>query len=151
MGNMQRRKGHDFERWCARWLRERFPQLADEIKRGLQSAGPHIPDVIWPGEIWFECKRGKKPNPRAALTQALRDAPEGHLAVGIIKDDGQQPFVVLTLEHFEEFLRAYHQTRGATPEAEKRGRQDTNPRLRIHPTGEGFTIMFDKEGGDDGV
>ena len=145
MGREQRRKGHDFERWVAKWLRERFPGLADDIKRGWQSAGPYTPDVIWPGNIWFECKRGRKPNPRAALTQALGDAPEGHLAVGIIKDDGQEPFVVLSLVHFEEFLRAYQQSQDDTPAAVEKSRQDTSPGFRISSTTDGFTITFDKD------
>ncbi|MAH50137.1 hypothetical protein CMI37_30230 [Candidatus Pacearchaeota archaeon] len=150
MGREQRRKGHDFERWVAKWLRDKFPLLADDIKRGWQSAGPFAPDVMWPGNVWFECKRGKKPNPRAALTQALGDAPDGHLAVGIIKDDRAEPFVVLTLDHFEEFLRAYQRSTSPT-EPEDRARQDTNPRLRIEPTDAGFTILFDKDGNDNGV
>ena len=151
MGREQRRKGHDFERWVAKWLRERFPSLADDIKRGWQSAGPFTPDVIWPGKIWFECKRGRKPNPRAALTQAQGDAPEGFLAVGIIKDDGIEPFVVLSLAHFEEFLRAYQQSQDGTPvTAEKRVKQETSPGFRISPTTDGFTITFDKDS-EDGI
>lgn len=152
MGREQRRKGHDFERWVAKWLREKFPAVADDIKRGWQSAGPYTPDVIFPGNIWFECKRGRKPNPRAALTQALGDAPEGHMAVGIIKDDRAEPFVVLTLDHFEVFLRAYQSTQTtAMTVVEKKKRQETSPGFRISPTSDGFTITFDKEGGDDGV
>lgn len=155
MGREQRRKGHDFERWVAKWLRERFPNLADDIKRGWQSAGPFTPDVIFPSDIWFECKRGRKPNPRAALTQAQGDAPDGHLAVAIIKDDQLPPFVVLSLDHFEPMLRAYQGSKAQPKEEEapkeKRTRDATNPRLRIKPTSDGFAILFDNEEEDDGI
>ena len=128
-------------------MRERFPEIADDIKRGWQNAGPFTPDVIFPGKIWFECKRGRKPNPRAALAQALRDAPEGHMAVGILKDDRSDPFVVLTLDHFEVFLRAYQGTQTtALTVIEKKKRQETNPGFSISPTSDGFTVIFDKEG-----
>ena len=143
-GRASRTKGHNFERWVSRRLRELFPDLADEIKRGWQNAGPFTPDVIFPGDIWFECKRGRKPNPRAALAQALRDAPADHMAVGIIKDDRAEPVVVLTLEHFEKFLIAYQN--GKAPAPERTARPETSPGFRISQTSEGFTIHFDKEG-----
>lgn len=89
----QRRKGHNFERYVARRLREVWP----EAKRGLtQSRGATTPDVDgtpW----WIECKTGKRVNVRKAFEQARRDS---HAAMNssrpvivIAKVDRGKPFV----------------------------------------------------------
>ena len=99
-----RRKGHDFEREMTRAFRELMPG-DPTIRRGLQYRdGAEAPDV----ETQFfhvECKRGRKPNPRAALAQAERDCDPNRRPIAIIKDDRCKPFVVMSFELFSELVR----------------------------------------------
>lgn len=75
-----------------------------EIRRGLQyRCGEEVADVDCP-VFWPELKRGKKPNVRAALRQALAAAPKGRVPVAVIRDDRQEPFVALLLEDFLDFV-----------------------------------------------
>jgi hypothetical protein len=55
--------------------------------------------------FWVECKSGKKPNPRAALKQAICDCSFGRIPVAAIKDDRQDPFVVMTMEDWLELVQ----------------------------------------------
>jgi len=86
---MQRRKGAEFERELARYLRaEGF-----EAQRGIGQAraASEVPDVDLAG-FWLEAKRHKKTNPKAALGQAIEDAAEngeGRVPVAICRDNGQ--------------------------------------------------------------
>jgi hypothetical protein len=104
-GRSSRRKGHDFERWVARTLREFLQD--DSIHRGFQTrgGGAEEPDVVLEG-YHIECKVGKLPGIRAAYRQALRDAKENTIPLAIIRDDRQQPFVVIAFEHFLPMLAA---------------------------------------------
>lgn len=91
MGKSQRLKGHTFERWVARELREK----GFDAKRGLQSRdGDDAPDVVLPG-FWIECKRGRKPNVRAALRQAIEASDGEGLVAAVIRDDRAAPFVAM--------------------------------------------------------
>jgi hypothetical protein len=100
LGKMQREKGKRFEREAATMFREAMPDVSHEIRRGWQArSGRDAPDVIVP-VFWPECKHGIKPNPRAALEQAQSGAPPGLIPVAIVKDNGQDPFVVLSAEDF---------------------------------------------------
>ena len=92
MSAYQRKKGHNYEREVARQLREIFPQA----RRGLQyQDGEGCPDVTNAGPFHVECKRGKLPNPRAALKQATDDAGKGMIPLCVIKDDRCEPFAVM--------------------------------------------------------
>ncbi len=102
-GNHSRRKGHDFERALVHVFREAMPGA--EVRRGLQSrSGAEVADVDCP--VFFpEAKRGKKPNVRAALAQALAAAPEGRIPLAVVRDDRAEPFVALRLDDFLELVR----------------------------------------------
>ena len=102
-GAGSRRKGHDWERKVAELFRGVLPESA--ITRGWQSrSGSQAPDVDGT-PFWVECKKGPKPNIRAALKQAdeagLLD-PRPSLAV--IRDDGQNPIVAMHLDDFLDLV-----------------------------------------------
>ncbi len=105
-GASSRRKGHQFERDVANMLREVMPGA--EIKRGLQSrgGGAEEADVVCP-YFHVECKKGPKPNPRAALKQAIDDAKPGMVPIGVIGDDRKDPFVVIRLDDFLDFIKEW--------------------------------------------
>jgi hypothetical protein len=93
-----RRKGFAWEREIARRLREATGNA--DIKRGFQSRnGGEAPDVDLAG-WWIEAKVGRKPNLRAALAQAIAAAPPDRKPVAIVKDDRQEPVVMLRLTDF---------------------------------------------------
>lgn len=100
-GSRSRRKGANFEREVARMVGEAMPGA--DVRRGLQSQGEVVPDVNAPG-LWIECKRGKKPNVRGALRQALSNATAGRLPLAVVRDDRADAFVTLTLTDFLELL-----------------------------------------------
>lgn len=101
-GASSRRKGHDFERAITLRFREAMPDAS--VRRGLQyRTGEEAPDVDCP-VFWPELKRGKQPNVRAALRQAATAAPPGRIPIAIIRDDGAQAFVALSLDDFLDFV-----------------------------------------------
>ena len=109
MGALSRRKGADWERALVHLFREAMPGA--EVRRGLQSrGGEEVPDVDCP-VFWLESKRGKKPNVRAALRQALGTAPQGRIPLAVIRDDRQEAFVALSLEDFLELVREWWEGR----------------------------------------
>lgn len=104
-GRRSRRKGHDFEREIVHRFREVFGE--DNVRRGLQSrSGEEVPDVEVPC-FWIECKREKRTNPKAALKQAMGDAPKGRIPIAICKDDRQETTVTLLLEDFLDLVREW--------------------------------------------
>jgi hypothetical protein len=83
-------------------FREAMPDA--EIRRGLQSrSGEEVADLDCP-VFWPELKRGKKPNIRAALRQAIEAAPKGRIPIAIIRDDRAEEIVTLLLDDFLEFV-----------------------------------------------
>ena len=94
-GASSRTKGHNFERWWARQMRPHFP----DARRGLQYRdGNEAPDVI-AGPFLFECKRGKKTNPKAALKQATEcQKAKGFYPIAVTKDDFEEPIVESVVE-----------------------------------------------------
>ena len=103
MGAGQRRKGRAFEQELVQQFREALPEV--EVKRGLQSrSGRETADVDAP-PFWVEAKRGKKPNVRGALAQAVETAPQGRIPVAVIRDDRAPAFAVLPLDHFLQMAR----------------------------------------------
>jgi hypothetical protein len=106
-GLHSRRKGANYERELVHRFREVMPGAA--IRRGLQSrSGGEVPDVECP-VFWIEAKRGKKPNVRAALEQAITAAPEGNVPVAVIRDDKSEAFVALRLDDFLDFIQEWWQ------------------------------------------
>lgn len=114
-GRASRRKGHSFEREVAALLRELWP----DAKRGLQSRGgtKEVPDIDGT-PFFFELKRGKKTNIKAALAQA--DAAchqvtetgtvkvDTRPPIAICKDDRQKATVTMYLDDFMELMRRFY-------------------------------------------
>ena len=101
-GAHSRRKGAAFERELVHRFREAMPGA--EVKRGLQyRGGEEVPDIDCP-VFWPELKRGKKPNVRGALRQAINDAPQGRIPVAVIRDDRSAPFAVIQLDDFLDLV-----------------------------------------------
>ena len=103
MGKMQRNKGARWERDLAKLFAGAMPGA--NVRRGLCQVrdSSEMADVENP-VFWVEAKVGKKPNPRAALKQAVEAAPKGRVPVAVIKDDRQTPFVAMQLEDFLDFV-----------------------------------------------
>ena len=100
MGSAERRKGHDFERYIAKDLRQIFP----EAKRGLNQVrlgeGADV-EIPW---FFIECKHHKVAPLRSALKQA-QDNSDGRMPVAICKDDRADPIVLMTYEDFKLLLK----------------------------------------------
>ncbi|MCP4677703.1 MAG: hypothetical protein GY854_19740 [Deltaproteobacteria bacterium] len=100
-----RQKGHSFEREVASELRKIFP----EARRGLQyQDGPTPPDVTGT-PFHVECKRGRRPNPRAALKQAINDAAPGVVPVAVIRDDRAEAFICMRWSDWMDFVREWRE------------------------------------------
>lgn len=101
-------KGAAYERELVYQFRVAMP--GSGAKRGLQFRGAEVPDVDIP-VFWIEAKRGKKPNPRAALAQAKRDT-DGRIPVAVVRDDRKPAFIVMELHDFltlvEEWWPKHH-------------------------------------------
>lgn len=112
-----RRKGHSFERQVAAHLRDCG---FDEAKRGLSQSRGEGCDVDGT-PYWIECKRGKKVDIRAAILQARLGAANDKLHrpwVVVGKDDGDQPFVVMSFEHFLHMAQVLRIVRKFTDRAD---------------------------------
>lgn len=107
-----RRKGLDFEREVVRRFADVFG--ADQVRRGFQYRdGSQIPDVVAP-IFAIECKRGKRTEPKRALTQAMEGAiGKGLWPIAVCKDDKAPPTVTMHLEDFLELVREWWRSRGA--------------------------------------
>jgi hypothetical protein len=100
MGKAQRSKGARGELEFAHALADALGVPAE--RRGMyqaQASVSKVPDVDWPGcPWWLECKRGAKPNHRAALGQAITDSGlhgQGRVPVVIARDDRAEAIVVM--------------------------------------------------------
>lgn len=113
MGKSQRDKGKRGERSTVNEVKAAWPGLADAVKRGWQAReGFDAPDVDGVPGLWIEVKAGKKPNPRSALLQAeeARAACPGRcldVAIAVIRDDREEPFVVLRWADFLEIAKGW--------------------------------------------
>jgi hypothetical protein len=97
-------KGFRFERWVQKQLAEALPEY--EFQRLQPEQGKRNPDILGPF-CAYECKTGKRPSTRGALEQAV-NSDRGELEpVGVIRDDSGHAFVVLKLESFLKFLKAF--------------------------------------------
>lgn len=106
MTALSRRKGAQFERDVAKLFAEAMPGA--DIKRNFQYHEGKGGDVTCP-VFHIECKRQKKANVRAALAQAERDCVKGKVPVAVVKDDRKDPFVVMDLGDFLEFVGEWWQ------------------------------------------
>jgi hypothetical protein len=100
-GTSSRRKGARFERELVHLFRSAMPDA--EVRRGLQSRGEEVADVDCP-IFWVEAKRGKKPNIRGALRQAMEAAPKGRIPIAVIRDDRAKEIVTLLLDDFLDLV-----------------------------------------------
>jgi hypothetical protein len=93
---MQRQKGKAGEREVAAQVRAAMPWLADRVRRGWQAReGDDDPDVIGIPGVWLEVKRGRQPNPRAALAQAVEDSHGRGIPIAVVRDDRKDAFAVM--------------------------------------------------------
>lgn len=110
MGKAQREKGKRGERATVNEVKDAFPWLGEAIKRGWQArAGDDAPDVDGVPGIWIECKAGAKPNPRAALQQAIA-ACKTRVPVVVIRDDRKEPFAVMRWPDLLRLLASVSET-----------------------------------------
>jgi hypothetical protein len=108
-GATSRRKGARFERDMVHRFREAMPDA--EIRRGLQSrGGDEVADLDCP-VFWPELKRGKKPNIRGALKQAIEAAPKGRIPIAVIRDDRAEEIVTLLLDDFLDLVAEWWELR----------------------------------------
>jgi len=108
-GARSRNKGIAYERELVHRFREAMPGA--DIKRGFQvRSGEEAADVDCP-VFWVESKRGKKPNIRTALAQAVNAAPKGRIPIAIVRDDRAEATVTLLLEDFLDFVGEWWEAR----------------------------------------
>jgi len=121
-GKASRTKGHSYERELARRFQTVMPGA--DVKRGLAQtrSGAEVADVECP-YFWIEAKRGKKPNPRAALKQAIEancqrvDAGEKpKVPIAVVRDDRKEAFVVIGLDDFLALVEAWWKGDPGKPE-----------------------------------
>lgn len=112
-GRMSRSKGKRGERETVNEIKRAWPDT--HPKRGWQAReGYDAPDVDGLRDFWIEVKTGKKPNIRAALQQAV-EAEAAAFAKGgfarfpiaVIRDDREEPIVVLTWSNFLSIARPF--------------------------------------------
>ena len=89
-------------------FREAMPGA--EVRRGLQSRGEEVADLDCP-VFWPELKRGKKPNIRGALKQAIEAAPEGRIPIAVVRDDHAEEIVTLLLDDFLDLVGEWWEAR----------------------------------------
>ena len=108
MGLKERRKGRRFEQDLVNIFKRKTPTF--EVERCYQYDIGHGRPDIKAGPFWIEAKHGKTPNPRAALRQveSAADGQPDALPIAIIKDDHQEPFVVMRLSVFFRTLLYYY-------------------------------------------
>ena len=108
-GRGSRRKGADYERTLVRRFREAMPGA--DVKRGFQTrSGEEAADVECP-VFWVESKRGRKPNIRGALAQAMAAAPKGRIPLAVVRDDHAEATVTLSLDDFLDFVSEWWEGR----------------------------------------
>jgi len=108
-GASSRLKGAQFERQLVRAFRRVMPGA--KVRRGLQARGGHeVADIDCP-VFWVEAKRGRKPNVRAALTQAHETAPEHRIPMAVIREDHRPAFAVMELDDLFELIEEWWQLR----------------------------------------
>ena len=107
-GALSRRKGARFERELVHRFRATMPGA--DVRRGIQCRGEEVADVDCP-VFWVEAKRGKKPNIRGALRQAIEAAPEGRIPIAVVRDDHAEEIVTLLLDDFLDLVGEWWEAR----------------------------------------
>jgi len=106
MGSSERRKGHDYERYIAKWYADAGFKGAH---RGFQSrgGGKEEADVVVPGlPLHIECKHIKNADGiPAAYRQAVADADDGKIPVVHYHVTRGPHIVVLGLGDWSRVLR----------------------------------------------
>ena len=101
--------GASYERELVHRFREAMPGA--DVKRGFQTrSGQEAADVECP-VFRVESKRGKKPNMRGALAQAIEAAPEGRVPIAVVRDDRAEATVTLLLDDFLDLVREWWELR----------------------------------------
>lgn len=113
-GARSRRKGAQAERDLAKRFAEAMPGA--DCKRGIGQArrGSEVADCEVP-RFWVESKHGKRPNPRAALAQAIEASEangNGKTPIAVIRDDRKEAFVCMRLEDFLGFVGEWWRIEG---------------------------------------
>jgi|TARA_R110000751_G_scaffold68969_3_gene140286 hypothetical protein len=82
-------------------------------RRGIQYRdGAECPDVMNVGDLWIECKVGKRPNIKGAMDQSKKAC--GLLRpVAITKWDHGPTYVTMDLELFADLMRIYNEVNSA--------------------------------------
>jgi len=107
-GKAARRKGHDFERKIVNRFNEDLKDF-HAVRNTQSKGGRGKADVRLTGamhEFHCECKKGKKPNIRAAYMQAVADHKFGSIATAITMADLDWVFVTISLDDFIAILQA---------------------------------------------
>lgn len=73
MALLSRTKGKRGERAVAAMIRARFPHLAEQVRRSIQSREAEESDVTGLPGFWIEVQDARAPTPLAKLEQAERD------------------------------------------------------------------------------
>ena len=110
-----RTKGHDFERWVAKWFRGLFPKA--KVTRGQQAhSAEEVPDVLVSSRpwLWIECKRPARAAIYAYWEQAV-EACGSKIPIVVLRANHKPPLVLLSLPHWGWILKvlgrakhAYH-------------------------------------------
>ena len=96
------RKGKTFERWVARYLREKGHENA---RRGQQyHGGADSPDVVGLDGFHIECKNTERWSPYEFMKQSVRDSGEGEIPIVIAKKNNEKPIVLIRLDDFMEVI-----------------------------------------------
>lgn len=89
-----------FQRAIARLCRDQLGYTNARSGAQYRGGSKDGADIVGVDPWHMELKHGVKPNPRAALEQAIRDAKEGLIPIAIIKDNHCEPFVVMRWRDF---------------------------------------------------
>lgn len=94
---MSREKGKRFERWVARFLRDK----GYDCRRGQQYCGANgDADVIGLPGLHIECKHAEKMHLYDWMDQSKRDAKENEIPVVVHKKNCCDVLITMTLEDF---------------------------------------------------
>tara|TARA_R110002110_G_C13016296_1_gene677358 strand:- start:166 stop:501 length:336 start_codon:yes stop_codon:yes gene_type:complete len=109
-GKRSRTKGHSFERQMSNFFKDIGFAHA---RRGIQYRdGAECPDVMNVGDLWIECKVGKRPNIKGAMDQSKKAC--GLLRpVAITKWDHGPTYVTMDLDLFADLMRIYNEVNSA--------------------------------------
>lgn len=104
MGRMSRQKGKRGEREAAAEL---GALLGCTARRGVQyQGGPESPDVVLEGvNIHVEAKRVEALNLYAAVEQAKKDAPPGHVPIVWHRKNGRESVVIVETSRLVDLAR----------------------------------------------